>query len=410
MISNRLRKNVLWLTIYHICSNGFAFAIPIIVLLWKSHGLSLTSIMLLQSYFALLIVILEVPSGYLSDLWNRKQVLQLAGIFLAIASGVYLFADNYVHFMIAETFFALGISLYSGTDAAILYDTLLESDAPDLFDKIWGTICTVSLIASAVYTSLSGVIYSRNGKTPFLLSFLVTMCMFIAATLMREPQRKKLEIKKNYTGEFFRILKNAIFHNRDYRITVINFTFVLTLTHISLWFYQPFFIKAGIKPFWFGFIFTLYSFCAAFASKMSPMLHTKTDRFWRTVIQAVLIAIGLIMMSLNSSVWGFLFGIFPHVVYGWSLVSRSTEINCLVQSSERATLLSFSSMSANLVYALVLPGFGFVADNFSLTHSILLCGLISGFGALIILISRGVASLKILQQKDIEQCSTLDRV
>ena len=403
MRSTYIRQNIILLTLYHICSNGFAFAIPVLVLFWKGYGLSLTAIMLLQSYFAFLIVLLEVPSGYLADVWGRKPVLRLAGIFLAAASGVYLVADTYVYFMLAETFFALGISLFSGTDAALLYDTLLEHEKTERFDKIWGSICTVSLIASGGYTALSGVLYSQHVRLPFLISLIVTACMFLAAAGMTEPQRSRACEHGQYVAEFFRILKKAILENREYRLTLMNFTFIQTVTHVGFWFYQPYFVSIGVDPFWFGFIFTFYSCCAAVASKLSHRLHERVGRTWRVVLQSAVLASGFMLMGICTLRWGFLIGLIPQMIYGWLLVSRSSEVNKLVQSSERATLLSFCSMSGNLIYAFVLPGFGLVADTFSLQHAITLCGVVSGGGALFVLISKFVLFPR-FTQNGVQQC------
>lgn len=383
---NYLRKNVILLTLFQICSNGFSITIPVIVLFWKSHGLSLTTIMLLQSYFAILIVLLEVPSGYLADVWGRKPVLRLSALFLAAASGVYFLADSYVHFMIAETFFALGISFFSGTDAALLYDSLLEHGKSEKFDRIWGSICTASLISSGVFTLLSGILFTFNSKLPFLLSTVVTSCMFPAAIALIEPKREKMDSNCNYVAEFIRILKDAIIKNRNYRFMVMNFMFIQTITHIGFWFYQPYFITLKIDPFWFGFIFTLYSACAAFASKFSYKLPKTVNRTRRTFLQSLLLASGFIVMAYCRSGYGFLTGVIPQMIYGWFLVSRATEVNGTVDSKERATLLSFCSMSGNLVYALVLPGFGLIADNFSLNHAFIFCAIISGCGAMAMMI------------------------
>lgn len=56
---------------------GILFAVPIMVLFWQSHGLTMYEVMLLQSLFALAIVIFEVPTGYFADRMTRKMSLIL---------------------------------------------------------------------------------------------------------------------------------------------------------------------------------------------------------------------------------------------------------------------------------------------------------------------------------------------
>ena len=48
-------------------------SMPIIVLFFQSHGLSLTEIMLLQSAYSLSLALFEIPSGYIADSFGRKN-------------------------------------------------------------------------------------------------------------------------------------------------------------------------------------------------------------------------------------------------------------------------------------------------------------------------------------------------
>ena len=70
------------------------FAVPIIVLFWQENGLSLTQIMILQSLFSIAMVILEIPTGYLADIYGRKNILLLSAIsFLVAVWSAPLFVD-----------------------------------------------------------------------------------------------------------------------------------------------------------------------------------------------------------------------------------------------------------------------------------------------------------------------------
>lgn len=47
----------------------FLVLMPVIVVFFQSRGLSVQEIMMLQAIFSIVIVVCEVPSGYLSDVW-----------------------------------------------------------------------------------------------------------------------------------------------------------------------------------------------------------------------------------------------------------------------------------------------------------------------------------------------------
>lgn len=46
---------------------------PVIVVLWRSVGLSLADIFILQVVFSVTMFVLEVPSGYLADWLGRRR-------------------------------------------------------------------------------------------------------------------------------------------------------------------------------------------------------------------------------------------------------------------------------------------------------------------------------------------------
>ena len=53
---------------------------PIIVLFYEDHGLGLQDVFILKSVYSVAAVALEIPSGYLADVWGRKKSLILGCI------------------------------------------------------------------------------------------------------------------------------------------------------------------------------------------------------------------------------------------------------------------------------------------------------------------------------------------
>ena len=109
----------------------FMVAMPIIVLFFQEHGLSLMQVMILQSVYSLTVAVTEIPSGYFADFFGRKNSIILSSFFMFLG---YLIFSNYSGFEIfifAEILVAIGGSLMSGADSAIMYDTLLEIKRED---------------------------------------------------------------------------------------------------------------------------------------------------------------------------------------------------------------------------------------------------------------------------------------
>ena len=63
----------------------FLLLMPVMVPFIRAHGLTMTEVFELQTVYALGLVTLEVPSGYVADLIGRKRCLVLASICYGVA-------------------------------------------------------------------------------------------------------------------------------------------------------------------------------------------------------------------------------------------------------------------------------------------------------------------------------------
>ena len=123
-----LLKAVLW----------FMVAMPIIVLFFQEHGLTLTEVMILQSIYSFSVALFEIPSGFIADIFGRKKTIVLSTIFTFIGFLVFSFFGGFYAFAIAQVLVGIGGSLMSGSDSAIIYDTLLETNSKTTYTKIEG--------------------------------------------------------------------------------------------------------------------------------------------------------------------------------------------------------------------------------------------------------------------------------
>ena len=104
----------------------FMLAMPIIVIFFQEHGFSLTQIMLLQATYSITVALFEIPSGYIADIFGRKKAIIFSTIFSFVGYLIFSNFSSFYLFAIAEILVGIGGSLMSGSDSAIIYDTLLE--------------------------------------------------------------------------------------------------------------------------------------------------------------------------------------------------------------------------------------------------------------------------------------------
>ncbi|MCA9000952.1 MAG: hypothetical protein KDB61_03445, partial [Planctomycetes bacterium] len=120
---NRLRRNLVlirWMALTWM----FLILMPVIVPFFKSIGLNDGDVFLVQAVFSGAVAILEVPTGYVSDLLGRKRTLVLAGFLHGVAFSMLPFVHGVAGVIAFELVAALAVSLYSGTDVALQYDSV----------------------------------------------------------------------------------------------------------------------------------------------------------------------------------------------------------------------------------------------------------------------------------------------
>ena len=97
----------------------------VITLFWKDQiGLSLAQILLLQGVFSLATLLMEYPSGYLSDLLGYRFSLLLASALGVAGWGFYTVADSFAGVLLAEVLLGVSFAFISGADSALLFETL----------------------------------------------------------------------------------------------------------------------------------------------------------------------------------------------------------------------------------------------------------------------------------------------
>ena len=127
-----MKQNILALYLIKF-SKWFSLVMPIIVLFYEDHGLGLQDVFILKSVYSVAAVTLEIPSGYLADVWGRKKCLILGCILFFGGYLCYSFTSTFTAFLFAEILLGTGQTLVNGADSALLYDTTVRYKKEELY-------------------------------------------------------------------------------------------------------------------------------------------------------------------------------------------------------------------------------------------------------------------------------------
>jgi MFS family permease len=133
---------------------NLALWVPIEKLFMTSIGFNAASVGAMAAVYAVVVPVLEVPSGVLADRWSRRGVLILASIAGTLSVLVGGSSQNVAVYMISAALLGVFFALQSGTLESVVYDTVLEETGDsEAFEQTIGRVRlveSVALVASAL--------------------------------------------------------------------------------------------------------------------------------------------------------------------------------------------------------------------------------------------------------------------
>jgi MFS family permease len=338
--------------------------------------LTFIEVMILQSYFTIMIVIFEIPCGAISDYISRKFSLFLGGLTTAFAALIYSTIPNIFIFMIGETLFALGFALVSGTDQALTYDTLRILEREDEMSKIMARNRSFFLIGISIAAPIGSLItlfFPLQYAMTFMF-FPFIIAAFIAITL-QEPNHT-LEKK---TLKYLSIVKSGfkqIRRNKILRILAFDFVMVDVLVFLLIWTYQLYLEVLLISLTLYGFVAAAMTLAEMFFCNLVPKLekHSKNKK-QLLVIYTLIPGIAYILIAfIIFAPFGILLII---IVIGFGF-SRSiifiNGINKNIEEENRATVLSTISMIRSFIITILYPVIGILV-MWNLKYTFIILGI-----------------------------------
>jgi MFS family permease len=321
------------------------------------------------------VVVLNIPTGYFSDLFGRKKSLILAGSFLTLGTFIYSLGHNFNQFLVAEILYGMGISLIAGTDSALVYDTLKDLKQEELYKKIIGNALFYGLIAISVASIIGGFIGKINLRWTFYAMLPFTILLVPLSISMHEPKRYKIIFKKEQIYKLLEAIKFIFIKNKKVRWLIVYSGIIVGFNQTALWLYQPYFKLSGLDIAYFGFVFAAFNIVAAISSKYAHKLEEKLGQKYSLIMLVFLLSISYILMSNFVYLFSFSFAFLQQFIRGFYRPVITDYINKITHSNIRATVLSAQDLIGRLFYAVIIPFVGWFADIYSLLQTLTIVGI-----------------------------------
>ncbi len=187
--SSRLERN-LRLYPWYQAACGFLPWLPVFFLYFLEF-VSLSDALRLSAVYYVVVVLLEVPSGYCSDRIGRRPTLLLSALFAVLSYLCFLLAGPYYWLVAGQCLLAGFMSLKSGSDNALLFDTLSELEKESVYAQLEVKSLRFSMASMAVAALLGGASGMISLRIPYFLALLAAIAAVVLSYQFVEPHKVK---------------------------------------------------------------------------------------------------------------------------------------------------------------------------------------------------------------------------
>lgn len=332
---------------------------PIYALMFENKGLSIAQISLLLGIWSVPAIILEVPTGVLADRWSRKKLIILGKLLKGLCYGVWFFADSFWGFATGFLLWGTGSSFVSGTEEALLFDSLKLNRTEESFERVLGRgqfLSGISTLLASVTGGFLGMYFGFHSV--LLLSGLSAVIAAAIALSFQEVNLYKDGLRQRESSGSLHTLKQSagfvLKNKRVLMISLLSLLVILTagvLDEYDQLIAKDYGLTVGLIGIWAAVRFLLMAFGSYIAGSLRKIIERATgirDRMYTIGIMCLaaggfLIASGLIRF-LGVMI---LYGLY-YLLMASCGVLQEDYVQQKISQEGRATVHSMISLTQNL--------------------------------------------------------------
>ncbi|RVY63814.1 MFS transporter [Helicobacter pylori] len=323
-----------------------------------SKGLSLSEILLVQTFFSFCVLVAEYPSGVLADLMSRKNLFLVSNAFLIASFSFVLFFDSFIFMLVAWGLYGLYSACSSGTiEASLITD--IKENKKDL-SKFLAKNNQITYLGMIIGSSLGSFLYLKVHAMLYIVGiFLIMLCALTIIIYFKEKEgdfksQKSLKLlKEQVKGSLKEQVKGSLKELKDnpkLKILLVGhlITPIFFMSHFQMW--QAYFLKQGVKEQY------LFMFYIAF-QVISILIHfLKAKNYSQKIaLSSLLVLLGVSPLLLMNIPYCFI-GVYALMVAFFTYMSYclSYQFSKFVSKNNISSLSSLLSSCVRVISVLIL--------------------------------------------------------
>lgn len=341
----------------------FMLAYAIYTALFQIEGLSIAEIGILLAFWSGSAIVLEMPSGALSDHFDRRVLLFAAPLLKALTFVFWGVAQgNFWLYGLGFLFWSAGQALQSGTREALLYERMAEAGRSEDFDKALGRDNAAEGLGIGAGALVGGLVAQFDMDWAVWLSIPPLLLAATLAFWLRDSRRDRAAGADESPATYLSHFADAIGEFRrhaDLRFVTVYMAVGLITFELLEEFDQLYYLSVSVPIWLWGVLAGGVELIYALASVAA---HRLAGRQW--LAWALPLAGGalLVIASLGGNAWYVLALELAYVVIAPVSVLAEARFHRIMDGRSRATTTSALIVAENIAGIAATLLFGFIAD------------------------------------------------
>lgn len=375
------------------------FLMPFLLLFYQSCGLTVGDFFLFQGIFSLSGLLLEIPMGYLGDIFPKRNILILSYTFFILRLLLWLFFAHYGYWIIltGEILYAAQKTTFTGVSESYIYEYLKYYNIPQEMAKHYGHMNFFLSLGTAFSVFISTPIYSivskytsaqygHNYAFIVLLSLELMLNLTAVCLLFKLPKIPQAHpplrdsLKQSYQKLFHSIAWTV--QNKNIRYHVFYSGLLTAVTLVFAWSFQPIMKLLLFPVSLFGVVYFMNHIFRALAGFYLDKIKHLISLSKMSVLTFVLFVVGFILTFAILKIhalpyyWSLLYFAFISFAIGiqWAFrLLHNCRLFLFIPSDMRATLASVNSAIGRLYGAFFFVLMKILLDGVSIRDTFLIC-------------------------------------
>lgn len=354
--------------------------VPTFTVFITGKGLELSHVFYLKMILSIVALTLEIPSGYFADYFGRRTSILFGGAWSLLGFFVYFFGETFPVFVLGEICIGIGMSLVSGADVALVYDTLAEMGEIDQYHHHESQLSSCAGYSEALGGIVGGVLASLGMAYPYIMQAVLMVLFCISAFHLIEPTRNSPKSAGNTFGDFWKSIQFTLYESRE--VAWLNFYSGVTgvASFTMVWLSQLYMKELSLPLFGFGLVwFFLHILLGYSAQRGIAIVNILGERAFLIGVAAI-VPVMYFLMSFGVHWAGLLCVAVVYSARGLRSPLVRKMINNRVPSEIRATVLSVNRFTTSLFFILLTPLMSYANSVWGNTGVFVLPGVLFALG------------------------------